>query len=443
MNLDIVTTKIVSDYLKNGKDLNESIAKYAEEHKCNIEQTKRLVEKVNQETFLTKFAQDGSQVFDIADYNKVKKNVQEFNNSNNSLEKKAMEKIEINYSKQNVYSSIEKNASEFSLDDLNKAIKFCEDKIVDAMEKTASSFKNKKYEYNFESMEKLAEDFCTDEQKIIDHYTKIKENLLEKKAGFITGLAKGVSSAALKTGGKTIGFVAKAPLKRGLLPLAYSQAAISGAKKATPEMAQVVSNVGGIHKVAEEEIDKTAGVEETLVSKAGVILREAAPYMLATGAIMGAAAISNKTTGLVGRMYNARKLNQSFNDIMEANKDLKQIPQARAYFDVIARHAPDLAADPLVAPQLLRQFDAFGGVDLNTVGKLREIQNEGSSKPTPSMIDFGTLGNALKGAKMPTELESSKHDLKLKKFNYINDIANANPTFSSEKKFKIAPFTEK
>ena len=439
MNLDIVTNKIVSNYIDHGKDLNESIAKYAEKNECNIEQTKRLVEKVNQETYLAKFAKDGSQTFDIADYGKVKGIVQNLNND--SIEKKASitKEDKVNYGENNVYNDMEKKASEmtYSLEDINKSIDFCTTKINQAMEKIASSFKDKRREYNFESMSKLAEEASNEEQKTIDHYTKVRENLLEKRAGIVTGIVKGVANVSLKAGGKAVGFVAKAPMKRGLIPMMYTQSAISGAKKATPEIAQVVSNVAELPKMA-EEIEKDAG----LASRAIEVLDKAAPYLLVSGALMGAEVLAHQVGGIAGKMMNNRQLNQSFNNIMEANKDLNQIPQARAYYDVIARHSPSLALDPMTAPQLIRQFDAFGGVDLNTVGKLREIQDRGQSKNTSSpLFDFGTLGNALKGNKMIGDMEKDKYSLRDMRFKRINDIAEQNPTFSNEKKFKIANFT--
>ena len=49
----------------------------------------------------------------------------------------------------------------------------------------------------------------------------------------------------------------------------------------------------------------------------------------------------------------------------------------------------------MVAPQLIRQFDAFGGVDVNTVGKLREI--EARTQPSiPLKDDVGTFGTLTK-----------------------------------------------
>ena len=93
---------------------------------------------------------------------------------------------------------------------------------------------------------------------------------------------------------------------------------------------------------------------------------------------------------IVSRMMQERQLNDSFNTIRKANADIRGIPNARDYFDVIARHSPSLALDPMVAPTLIRQFDTFGGVDVNTVGKLREIQERGSRNNTPSVLDVAT-----------------------------------------------------
>ena len=89
--------------------------------------------------------------------------------------------------------------------------------------------------------------------------------------------------------------------------------------------------------------------------------------------------------GVAGRMMEQRKLDEAFNNLQKKHQDIKENPQSRAYFDVVARHSPSLALDPMVAPQLIRQFDAFGGVDVNTVGKLREI--EAKTQPSGNVKD--------------------------------------------------------
>ena len=77
-----------------------------------------------------------------------------------------------------------------------------------------------------------------------------------------------------------------------------------------------------------------------------------------------------------------RELNNAFNEMMKNNEDIDK-KTAREYFDVIGRHAPSLAKDPLVAPQIIRQFDTFGGVDVNTVRTLREIENKFGPQSEP------------------------------------------------------------
>jgi hypothetical protein len=94
-------------------------------------------------------------------------------------------------------------------------------------------------------------------------------------------------------------------------------------------------------------------------------------------------------------MKQERDFNTSFQTIEANNEDIRQIPNARAYFDVIARHSPDLAKDPMVAPQLIRQFDMFGGVDVNTIGKLREIQQNSPNNNRNKNENYA--GNLLSG----------------------------------------------
>ena len=48
----------------------------------------------------------------------------------------------------------------------------------------------------------------------------------------------------------------------------------------------------------------------------------------------------------------------------------------------------------MVAPQLIRQFDTFGGVDLNTVSKLREMQNRMGPQSKGGGSGFDLMGAA-------------------------------------------------
>ena len=452
MDLDIVTNKIVDKYISNGEDLNASIAKYAEDHSLNIEQTKRLIEKSNQATYLAKFAQDGTQVFDVADFDKVKSIIKI---KDNTIEKKASvnvgAKIEVNYNQNNVYGyDMEKTAStEFSLQDINDAIDLCTSKIAKSMTKIADSYTSEKNNYNFESLDKFAEENSSSGLKNIEHYTKIREALMTKKASIITGLAKASAGAALKGGSNLAGFVAKAPMNRGLMPLMYTQSAVAGAKRTLDEGTKAIGNV-----------TKTASIYD----EAKFVLRESAPLLLVSGALGVTGFAASKMGGLVGQMFEQRQLNESFGNMMSANKDLENIPNARAYYDVIGRHAPDLAKDPMVAPQLIRQFDSFDGVDIQTVGKLREIQNEGErnkmqglgfneytnivgggmqhgplmTQMTRANIEDKRLQNMYKTPKEERDVEKHNREIGRSLTNFLAKArarANKKPQFQAGKKF--------
>lgn len=375
MTLDIASTKIVAKYLTNGTDMNDSIAKYAMENNLNIEQTKRLVEESNKTCYLQKFASTGEQIFDVAQYNIVKEKI----GFTDKVEKTAAIKF-------TELGEFEKVASEeIPTTEYDIAIAKVRSEIgstlvkVYSIEKTAS--------YDFKEVEKLRKD--------IDHKEKIINILMEKRAGIITGVA----SATLKGGAKAVGgtakFVAAAPIKRGLMPVGYASTFKQGMDKVKPEVENYVTN-----KTA-EEITKEAGILDSVEKMVGESKLLNSPMGAAIGfGLLGLTAAAAKGTGgIVSRMMKERQLNESFNTISQANSDIRQIPNARAYFDVVARHSPDLANDPMVAPQLIRQFDTFGGVDVNTVGKLREIEAMGRKDRPRGGSGFEAASNLLGGVK--------------------------------------------
>lgn len=96
-----------------------------------------------------------------------------------------------------------------------------------------------------------------------------------------------------------------------------------------------------------------------------------------------AAAAAKKLGGGIALTMNKEELNQSFDTIMKHNPEFAgNKKQVRGYFDVISRHAPTLAKDPLVAESIVKNMNAFGGVDYNTVRGLRETEALG--RPGPS-----------------------------------------------------------
>ena len=424
MDIQLTAQKIVRSYIDNGKDMNESIAKTASEKNLNLEQTKRLIEECNQNCYLTKFASTGEQVFDIADLNKVK----EFLSPKEELKKEASTKPEsINYSGINAYGlnmDMEKRAS--AKEDNSELIKEAEAafhnavlecglKVGAGLHKIASLRKRAiylmpslegKYEREYfslikeasssEELLKIAEEMNSAIVQV-DTNNSLKETLLEKKANIIgkaiAGTVGAAAGGAATVAGKGVGFVAAAPMKRGLNPLMYSAQLKHGADRAK-NFAGTESHIGNVHLEKEASAPSFWGGVGEGVSQ--VFNGKNLGYLGAALGLVGVGSlVARKMGGVAGRMMEQRKLDEAFNNLQKKHQDIKENPQSRAYFDVVARHSPSLALDPMVAPQLIRQFDAFGGVDVNTVGKLREI--EAKTQPSiPLKDDVGTFGTLTK-----------------------------------------------
>ena len=392
MQLDVLAQKISDAYVKRNEDMNTSIAKIASEKNLNIEQTKRLVEECNKGCYLQKMAETGEQVFDIADYEKVKNLIK-----NPGVEKKAS----ASFSKTNydIFASLEKTAdTEITLQHVVEAIERCKNEAGKHLTKYAQLCKKLEYELptlsiqNEEDLQKLAltpsmEKIANELQNEINEVNKyhaMKEVLFEKRAGLMSSVAGGT----LKIGGKAAGVAIKHPVNAVLIPISLASAGKTGANKAKGPEQQFMENKSGT-------IQKQAGV----MGEAFSIAEKALPSAAVLGMIGISAAAARGIGGMVSRMMSNRQLDESFQTVMADNKDLQGIPNSRAYFDVIARHSPSLALDPMVAPQLIRQFDSFGGVDVNTVGKLREIENTGKPRDNGSASAFdiaGGLGNLTK-----------------------------------------------
>lgn len=87
------------------------------------------------------------------------------------------------------------------------------------------------------------------------------------------------------------------------------------------------------------------------------------------------AAAAKKLGGGIALTMNKKEFDKSFDTILKNNPDLaSNQQQVRGYFDVVSRHAPSLAKDPLVAESIVKNMNAFGGVDYNTVRGLRETE---------------------------------------------------------------------
>lgn len=223
---------------------------------------------------------------------------------------------------------------------------------------------------------------------------------IEKNASIAGSVVNGVVGTGANIGSHAAGFVAKAPFKRGLNPLMQGLQAKNNMKKFAPskeETAFISNSPTGV------QMEKEAGFGTEVVNGFKNFVSKDIPAHLpilavGLGAGLGVAA-ARKMGGLSARMMNQRELDESFNTIIKNNNDLANVQNVRGYFDVIARHSPDLAKDPLVAPQLIRQFDSFGGVDLNTVAKMREMQYKFGPDNRQQSDVYDTIGGMTGGVK--------------------------------------------
>ena len=379
MNLELIAQKISDSYVKKNEDMNTSIAKIASEQNLNIEQTKRLVEECNKGCYLQKMAETGEQIFDIADYEKVKALV-----TNPQIEKKAT--VTFTDTKYDIFESFEKTAdTQVTHAHLSQAIERCKDEAGKHLSKYSDLCKVAEYKCpgitenlssaKGTSLEKLANEIIS-ELKEVKKFQTMKDNLLEKRAG----IASAIAGAGLRTGGAVIGTAIKHPNKAVFVPLQVVSSAKMGAKKTQAEPQPFLAN--------NSELGKVAGIGSELLEEGLKFGKKAIPAAAILGMIGIGSAAARGMGGMVSQMMNKRQLDESFETVFQDNKDIQGIPNARGYFDVIARHSPSLAMDPMVAPQLIRQFDSFGGVDVNTVGKLREIENTGKSKEGSKPFDL-------------------------------------------------------
>jgi hypothetical protein len=175
------------------------------------------------------------------------------------------------------------------------------------------------------------------------------------------------------TGAKTL---FKNPLVKGI-----GGAALSTVGTLADAFKNVTGTIGT--KVA-SDVTKEAGFMEGL-QQALEFITPAVVYNATPGGMLGgiAAAAAKKLGGGIALTMNRKEFDSSFDTIMKNNPDLAENKkQVRGYFDVVSRHAPSLAKDPLVAESIVKNMNAFGGVDYNTVRGLRETESLNSSGPS-------------------------------------------------------------
>jgi hypothetical protein len=200
----------------------------------------------------------------------------------------------------------------------------------------------------------------------------LKQGGLEKQA-FIAPLMQGAST------------LFKTPLAQNILKWGSRAMNIGGAvSKLTQDTGMI-----GPGKIA------LASIEKNAFSLIG--LQHALDFV-GPMAIMGpfagiTAAAAKKLGGGIALTMNKKEFDSSFDTIMRNNPDLADNKQqVRGYFDIVSRHAPSLAKDPLVAESIVKNMNAFGGVDYNTVRGLRETEALGKGQDKFGLSDLKPIG---------------------------------------------------
>lgn len=149
---------------------------------------------------------------------------------------------------------------------------------------------------------------------------------------------------------------------------------------------------------------KTAGAAKGLLSIAETPnIGSALKILLLTAA--GGLAADAGFQGIKSTLQK-RNLANTFNNIVENNPELggADLQRSRDYFNSVARHAPSIAGDPLIAAQLLKQFQRFGGIDYRTIQDLRSTEYHGG--PQKGNVIMDSMGNAGKILAATTGLAS-------------------------------------
>lgn len=434
MDIEGIAEKIAKTYIKDGADMNGAIAKYASDNSLSIEHTKRLIEETNKKCYLMKFAESGEQVFDVADFKKVKDIAQLKEGQEKTANIKSIQIDSIDYGDFNKTANEINNIQNAGIVEIRAAIEKCKRLAGSEMSKMAS-LKSKLIHLNPDmaglTLEKMAEHeggkTLRPSLARIQKYDKIIEHL--EKAAFVGAVAGAALRGGAAVGGSLVKTVIKHPMD-ALMVKGFAGSAKGAAKNTYDKVTHsTIGNMAELPKHANEITKEADGFGASLMEAA----KGAAPYLLATGIAGVGVAAARKMGGIASRMMQERQLNQAFDTIHKNDAELRQIPSARQYFDVIARHSPTLALDPMVAPHLIKKMDSFGGVDLNTISTLRNIENFGA--PQTSSLDIANtmLGAADKLNKFKPEGPDLKLQLERERFEHQRMQDATNSGFNREK----------
>lgn len=161
---------------------------------------------------------------------------------------------------------------------------------------------------------------------------------------------------------------------------------------------------------------KMAAAPVKIVPKGLELMERLIPATILTGGAAGIAALSD-----LGRRYAlSRKHDESFKQMMEENPDIAHDPSmAKKHFDIMAKFAPDLAANPTIAGGHVRQVMEMGNViPADTVKNLAAAQKTYNESNRAEGIMHQIVGGLASGY---GSLVMNAHDLG--NFGYENQVA--------------------
>ena len=189
-------------------------------------------------------------------------------------------------------------------------------------------------------------------------------------------------------------------IKTALLPLADDRAAFLRTIGAlnyaesygTPTEKIAVARLLPVMRVAMKEIDA-----ERAMAKCADAKDWAHIGLGAAGLALGAAPFISHMAHRSGR---ETKIKQSLQRILQDHPELRSDPYTPRYFQAVVDFAPDVAANPLVAGNVLKTMHQIGpgAVTPKMIAELLQVQSGYDDRPTAGKL-LGEAGRALPKAK--------------------------------------------
>ncbi len=416
VEIEKVAHSIARKHIQKDMDMNRLIVDFVKESNLTAEHAKRLVERCNTNAFKLKFAKTAQQDFEMADPEKV-------------LAELSMETV---LSPEEVLSryyydpEIEKAAS------VSPEIELTHRQQLNIVEHAIVHLKHKRDAFSGEGrdlikeaatqspdtpFEKIAEILLADTpseefrdiaikfkishsqetaaEKGIDALTKVafdyralgpvsgpaakgveksvKKFLLSPKARKRwTKAIKGTATAVSGVGAGVGTFIGKNILTSNIY---RSNALFEGTKAITSPFKNIKTHVGRLG--GPRSIRKHAGT-------AGKAVAQFLPGWRSTLLFAGGLEGIHLAAKAIGKGIGQVQKQTAFRKMLEEHPDLNKtdLGKTKKYFNSLYRHAPDVAIDPLVAGQLVKNFHRFDGVDYQTVKDLRQTQAASSGTPS-------------------------------------------------------------